>query len=82
MGEGGWASGGLLYLILGLFGLANEYKKCQPQAQTCLEGLRDLLLTLGSISDPCLPCSALHGSYCLSREITWSAKLALEKQTS
>ena len=31
---------------------------------------------------PCLPCSALHGSHYLSREVTGSAKLALEKQTS
>ena len=31
---------------------------------------------------PMYPCSALHGSHCLSREFTGSAKLALEKQTS
>ena len=59
-----------------------ESKKCQPQVPTRLVGLRGVSLLLGSISDSFLQCSALHGSYCLSCEFTWSAKLALEKQDS
>ena len=48
-----------------------------------LDGLRDVSPPLGSISDPCLLCSAqLHGAYCLSCDFTQSAILALEKQTS
>ena len=43
--------------------------------------LRDVSPTQGWISDPYLPCSALHGSHCLSRGFTWLAKSALEKQT-
>ena len=58
-----------------------ESKNCQLLVQTCLDGLRDISLSLGGFSDPCLPCSALHWSHCLSREFTGSAKLALEKQT-
>ena len=42
---------------------------------------RHLTTTPRSISDPCLPSSALHGPYCLSLDFTWSAKLVLEKQT-
>ena len=38
-----------------------ESKKCQPKDHTCLEGLRDVPLPQGSISDSCLLCSALHG---------------------
>ena len=59
-----------------------ESKKCQPYAQTCLDGLRDILLPLRLISDPCLQCSIFHGSHCLSRGYTGFAKLTLEKQTS
>ena len=44
--------------------------------------LRDVSPTQGWISDPYLPSSALHGSHCLSRDFTRSAKPALEKQTS
>ena len=32
-----------------------ESKKRQLYAQTCLEGLRDVLLPLALISEPCLP---------------------------
>ena len=46
------------------------------------DGLKDISLPLESISDPCLPCSALHSSYCLSHDFTWLEKFALEKQTS
>ena len=58
-----------------------ESKKCQPLAQTYLESLRDVSLPLGSILDPCLPCSALLGFYSLNHDIT-VGKLILEKQTS
>ena len=44
--------------------------------------LRDASPTQGGISDPYLPSSVLHGSYCLSHTFTWSAKPAVEKQTS
>ena len=44
--------------------------------------LRDVSPTQGWISDPHLPSSAPHGSHCLSRDFTRSAKPALEKQTS
>ena len=44
--------------------------------------LRDVSPTQGLISDPYLPSSVLHGSHCLSRDFTWSAKPAPEKQTS
>ena len=44
--------------------------------------LREVSPTQGWISDPYLPSSALHGSHCLSRDFTRSAKPALEKQTS
>ena len=44
--------------------------------------LRDVSPTQGWISDPHLPSSAPHGSHCLSRDFTQSAKPALEKQTS
>ena len=59
-----------------------ESKKCQARAQTCLDGLRDASLPLESISDPCLPCSALHGSYYLRRDFMWLVKLTRVKQTS
>ena len=39
------------------------------------------LLSLGLIPDPCFPCSAFHGSHCLSLEFTGSAKFATVKQT-
>ena len=60
-----------------------EFKKCQPQAETCFKSLREEIFHyhMGSISDPCLPCIAFHGSHCLSREFTWSVKVNLEKQT-
>ena len=80
---GGWVAGCGLNPPLGLFGPATSPRSAmQPLTLTRSESLRDISLTLGSISDACLPCSALHGSPCLSHEFTWSAKLALEKQTS
>ena len=44
-------------------------------------GPRNVSLTLGLISDPCLPSGALHVPQCCGRHFTWLAKLALEKQT-
>ena len=58
------------------------FQKCQPQAQTCLNGVSTHLPIAVVILHPCLPCSAFHGSHCLSHEFTGLAKLALEKQTS
>ena len=46
-----------------------------------IEGLRDVSLTQGQISDLYLPASALHGPHCLSHDFTWSGKPTLEKQT-
>ena len=46
--EGGWAVGGRLNPLIGLFGPAiYESKKWQPWAQTHSEGLRDISLPLG-----------------------------------
>ena len=47
-----------------------ESKKCLPQAQSCLDNLRDVSLPPGSIADPCFPCSSLHGFYYLSHDFT------------
>ena len=82
VGSGGeWAVRGGLYLVSTVQS-SYESKKCQLQAQTCPEGLREVSHTLGSISDLCLPSSANHGPHCLSHDFTWLAKLTLEKQTS
>ena len=62
--------------------ISYESKKGQPYAQTCVEGLRDVSLPLGKISDPCLLCSALHEPQCLSHEFIGLAKFALDKKTS
>ena len=37
---------------------------------------------MGSILDPWLPSSALHGLYCFSHDFIWLENLTLEKQTS
>ena len=82
-GRGGWAARGRLKPPLGLFGLAMSPRSTSHRPmQTCSEGLRDVSLSMGSISDLCLPCSTLHGSHCLTHEFTGLAKLAPEKQTS
>ena len=48
MWRGRVAAEGRLNLSLGPLGLAiYESKKCQPQAQTCLKGLRDVSPSLG-----------------------------------
>ena len=52
-----------------------ESKKHQLYAQTRLEDLRDVSLTLGSISDLYLPFRTLHGHHCLSHNSAQSAKL-------
>ena len=41
--------------------------------------IKDVSLTQGSILDPHLPSSALHGTNCLHLDFTCLAKLALEK---
>ena len=74
-GEGGWVVRGGLYPVLGLFGLAMNPR----MSAICL---KDISVLLESTLDPCLLCSALYGSYFLTCDFTWVAKLALEKLTS
>ena len=75
MGVGGWAAGGGLYLPIGL-------PRSASHSHRPIEGLTDVSLTQGLISDPYLPSSTLHGPCCLSCDFTCLAKPALEKQTS
>ena len=83
MGGGGeWEAGGRLYLPIGLFGVAMSPRSASDRPRQDWRALRDVSPTQGGISDPYLPSSALHGSHCLSRDFTWSAKTVLEKQTS
>ena len=63
---------------VGTFQSSYEPKKHQLYAQTSLESLRDVLLTLGSISDPYLPSSALHEPHCLDHDF----KLMVNKTCS
>ena len=71
------------YKNLRVRGLECIYEsKNQLQDQTSLEVLRDVTLTLGPVSDPYLPSSALHGPHRLSCDFKQSEKPALEKQTS
>ena len=45
-GVGGLEAGRRLNRLLGLFGLATyESQKCQPYAQTCLDGIKDISLS-------------------------------------
>ena len=81
-GGGGWEAGGGLYLPIGLFGVAMSPRSASHRPRQDWRDLRDFSPTQGWISDPHLPSSAIHGSHCLSRDFTWSAKPALEKQTS
>ena len=47
-GGGEWEARGNLNYPLGLFGLAmSPMKKSQPEAQTCLNGIIDVCLSLG-----------------------------------
>ena len=78
VGMSGTAGGGL-YFLLGLFRVAVSPRSTSYKP---IEGLRDISLTLGPISDPYFPSSTLHGPHCLNRDFTWLAKLALEKLTS
>ena len=66
----------------GLFGVAMSPRSASHKPRHDWRALRDVSPTQGWISDPYLPSSALHGSHCLSRDFTRSAKPALEKQTS
>ena len=81
-GGGGWEAGGGLNLSIGLFGVAMSPRGSSHRPRQDWRALRDVSPTQGGISDPCFPSSALHGSHCLSCDFTWSAKPALEKQTS
>ena len=66
----------------GLFGVAMSPRSPSHRPRHDWRALRDISPTQGWISDPYLPSSALHGSHCLSRDFTRSAKPCLEKQTS
>ena len=79
---GGWEAGGGLHRPTGLFGVAMSPRSASHRPRHDWRALRDVSPTQGWISDPHLPTSALHGSHCLSRDFTRSAKPALEKQTS
>ena len=79
---GRWEAGGGLYPPTGLFGVAMSPRSASHRPRQDWRALRDVSPTQGSIPDPYLPSSALHGSHCLSRDFTWLAKPALEKQTS
>ena len=81
-GVGGWEARGRLHLPIGLFGVAMNPRSASHRPRHDWRALRDVSPTQGSISDPYLPSSALHGSHCLSRDFTRSIKPALEKQTS
>ena len=72
----GWISNPYL-----LFGVAMSPRSANHRPRQDWRALRDVSPTQGWISDPYLPSSALHGSHCLSRDFTQSAKPALEKQT-
>ena len=82
-GEGGWR---WVKTSIGTAWTSYASQKCQPWAQTCLDGLRDDSLSLqGEVQAHAfhvVTWSALHGSDCLSHEFTGSAKLVVEKQTS
>ena len=66
----------------GPFGVAMSPRNASHRPRHDWRALRDVSPTQGWISDPHLPSSAPHGSHCLSRDFTRSAKPALEKQTS
>ena len=69
-GGGVWAAGGRLYPSLGLFRLAMSPESASHRPKNMPGRPKRCLTTTGSISDPCLPCSSLHGSYCLSCDFT------------
>ena len=78
MGGGGeWEAGGGLYLPVGLFGVAVRPRSASHRPRQDWRALTDVSPTQGY-----LPSSALHGSHCLNRDYTRSAKSAREKQTS
>ena len=81
-GAGGWEAGGGLHRPTGLFGVAMSPRSASHTPRHDWRALRDVSPTQGGISDPYLPSSALHGSHCLSRDFTRSAKPCPEKQTS
>ena len=81
-GGSGWEAGGGLNAPTGPFGVAMCPRSAGHRPRQDWWALRDVSPMQGWIPDPCLPSSALHGSHCLSRDFTWSAKPCLEKQTS
>ena len=79
---GGWEVGGGLHHPTGLFGVAMNPRSASHRPRHDWRALSDVSPTRGWISDPHLPSSALHGSHCLSRDFTRSAKPTPEKHTS
>ena len=71
-GVGRKAKGKLKLPTTGLFGgsMCPRSASHKPM-QTILEGLRDVSLTQGWISDPYLPYGALHGPHWPRRDFTW-----------
>ena len=81
-GRSGWEARGGLHLPIGLFGVAMSPRSASHRPRQDWRALGEVSPTQGWISDPYLPSSALHGSYCLIHDFTWSAKPGLEKQTN
>ena len=65
---GGWAAGGRLYRPLGLFRLIMSPRSASYMSRQA----RGISLTLESISDSCLPYSALHEPI-VHCDLTWLA---------
>ena len=77
-----WEAGGGLNLTIGLFGVAMSPRSASHRPRQDWRALRDVSPTQVNIR-PIPPIySAIHGSYCLSHDYTWSTKPGLEKQTS
>ena len=77
-----WAAGGRLYPLLGLFGVTMSPRSASPRSRYALKGLRGVILPQEQIQTHAVHIVPLHRPRCLSHDFTWSAKLALEKQTS
>ena len=81
-GAGGKPDTGYTFKLDCLEQLCMSPRSASHRPRQDWRALRDASPTQGWISDPYLLSSALHGSHCLSHDFIWSAKPALEKQTS
>ena len=77
-----WEVRGGLYLPTQLFGVSMSPRSGSHRPRQYCRAVKDISLTQGWIPDPYFIYSALPGPHCLSHNFTWSAKPALEKQTS